>query len=74
MAHAYCSEPSKPSCLSYLDEKSEKYDIEFCRDDVERYQTQMRAYVECVNESAVEEIRKAVRQYNCIARREGYCF
>lgn len=69
-AHAidYCSEPSRPSCLSFGDPD------EYCRSSVKRYLNELNEWAECVARAAEEEAAAVVKKWNCKAEGNSYCF
>lgn len=63
----YCSEPSAPSCSSNYGAFDDQDDFESCKNEMERYQSDVEDYLGCLNrnsQSAIDEYESAVRNFN----------
>ncbi len=83
-ATSYCSEPSPPSCLSYLAiGEPDEFTFSMCRSSMVSYQRDVSEFQRCVKSEAddarrhaddvVEEYNRTVKKFNCVARREVIC-
>ena len=70
----YCHEPSEPYCLNGITDFSDDWSFRSCRNDVERYETDMADYVECHRKAALEKTNNVIEKFNCKARGDSYCF
>ncbi|WEZ83525.1 hypothetical protein P6U16_01315 [Rhizobium sp. 32-5/1] len=51
-AFSYCSEPSAPSCASGYGSFTDEYEFESCKNDMERFKSQVEEFVDCNNNEA----------------------
>lgn len=67
-AHAYCGEPSAPTCLSFGDID------EWCERSVRSYLDDLSTYAQCVVREAETAQRDTVRKWNCRVKGNSYCY
>jgi len=68
--------PEAPSCLNMLGLSDDSFTFDMCRNDIERYRSQVRSYLSCLTEESndvVDEVNKAVKKFNCYASGEKFC-
>lgn len=72
-----CSEPTKPYCINAFGTFDNDFSFQSCGDDMERFKRNTSDYLECLqraNDDAVEAYNKAVKTFNCGARKELLCY
>ncbi|WP_234906723.1 hypothetical protein [Rhizobium rhizogenes] len=60
-AHAYCSEPSAPYCVSSYGKFDDQSDFEQCKREVESYKSEIEDFVRC-EERDVDEANDAAKK------------
>lgn len=71
----FCSEPQPPWCLN--GSLKDEYAFQSCRSEVQGYVKSAEHYADCLRDEANRAIRKAndvVRQFNCKAKGQTFCY
>lgn len=69
-AYAFCSEPSKPYCVSSYGNFNSSSEFESCKYNVERYVRDASDYMECLSKEINEtqdEVKDVVNNFNNMA-------
>ena len=61
LAHAYCSEPSAPSCATRFGAFDDEWEFDRCKRDMESYKSDVESYMSCRNDEAQQAINEANR-------------
>lgn len=75
-AQMFCSPPPQPYCIDTLGFSRDEFAFQSCRMDVERFQRQVREFVQCLDderERAIRDLNRAIERFNCHARGESFC-
>ena len=75
-ALTFCSRPRTPYCVDSFSTFDDEFAFQSCRTEVESFVRDTKRYAECLDEEradAARDANKAVKQFNCKARRETFC-
>jgi hypothetical protein len=70
-----CYRPDPPSCVRYLTSSSSTWEFDDCRARLTRFQRDVRAYADCVQQDMqqlLDDLDRAIRRFNQCAR-DRYC-
>lgn len=58
---ALCERPQAPSCATWFEQFSNRYDLDSCQRDLENFKDKVKKYADCVKDDA-ERLEKDVKK------------